>query len=128
MVSPSPLWNPTGAEEEKESCTFLTAVSSHISLSPEFFFFFSPLNFYVEESFVLRGELKSWEEMRFPREREKTRPGHPNLQSVSLCWKPTVCRVYNMFGLEDTVGSRLPLVLPLESLESSREDRYCPVS
>lgn len=57
----------------------------------------SALNSYdVDKSFVLRGELKSWEKMRSPRERGKKRPGHSSIQSGSIYQMSAVCGVLGL--------------------------------
>lgn len=55
------------------------------------------LNSYdVDESFVLRGEVKSWEKMRSPRERGKKRPGHSSIQSGRIYQMSAVCGVLGL--------------------------------
>lgn len=50
----------------------------------------------VDESFVLRGELKSWEKTRSPRERGRKRPGHSSIQSGSIYQMSAVCGVLGL--------------------------------
>lgn len=89
-----PPFSRTGSRTVSPRQLESSAVSSHIRGT---LLSLSALNSYdVDESFVLRGELKSWEKMRCPRERGKKRPGHSSFQSGSIYQMSAVCGVLGL--------------------------------